>query len=322
MRELRAVNTSLVLSALLGAMLSTSLVAQKLPDPHDNRRLVQLHDASEWLDLVTERLPPKQRNAAKSKALTGMATFASHFIEPPLQPGADIVVMAQRYVVAIAGPQQQAWIERLLARHLSSDPYRIDLQLQQFAMSAARFKALVAPLVAEPTVPAEFGSAPAHTILLGKRAEQLAATLLKHKDIKLVNAPRVLVPPMTSAVAKLGRDLIYVQDFDVQVGNADFTATPIHASIFDGLNLVAPCGRLADGKIGVGLNLTCHKVEQPFATFETTLGVGNKVTIELPSSKFWQWRRNIALPDGGAALCSWRDGDEYVVLLLRAREAP
>lgn len=175
MREFRAVNTSLVLSALLGFLLSCSLVAQKLPDPHDNRRLVQLRDASKWLDLVTKQMRPGQWEAAKTKALAGLANFARDFVGPRLGAGADVVAMAQRFVVAIAEPQQQAWIERLVARHIEADLYEVDLQLQQFAMSAASFKALVAPLRAKPAVPAKPGSARAHGTLAssGPRASLL-----------------------------------------------------------------------------------------------------------------------------------------------------
>ena len=292
-----------------------------MPDPHDNRRVVQLHDASAWLDVLTERLQPGKRDAAKTEALAGFAAFARNFVEPPLESGADVVAMAQRYVAAIAEPQQQAWVERLLAKQLNSQLYDVELRVHQFTMNKTRFNTLVAPLLAKPTVPAA-ATAPAHSILLGRQAKQLAQTLGKHADIKLEKTPSVQVSAMGLAKIKVGRELSYVKDFDVQIRNADFSATPIYASIFDGLRVQASCGLLADGRVGVGLHLAFYEVAQPIPEFVTTLGVDHKVTIQLPHSKVVQWRRNLKLPKGGAALCSLAWGDEHIVFLLSAGTVP
>ena len=153
MRELLATSTSQVLSVLIAASCCGSLVAQKMPDPQDNRRIVQLHDASIWLDLLTERLKPGKRDEARTEALAGFAAFARSFVEPPLEPGADIAAMAQRYVVVIAEPQQQAWVGRLLAQQVNTELYEVELQLRKFVMSTARFNALVGPLWRQALLP-------------------------------------------------------------------------------------------------------------------------------------------------------------------------
>tara|TARA_R110002094_G_scaffold24792_11_gene36996 strand:+ start:1905 stop:2870 length:966 start_codon:yes stop_codon:yes gene_type:complete len=321
MRELLATSTSQVLTVVLAALCCASLVAQKMPDPHDNRRVVQLHDASAWLDVLTERLQPGKRDAAKTEALAGFAAFARSFVEPPLEPGADIAAMAQRYVVVIAEPQQQAWVGRLLAQQVNTELYEVELQLRKFVMSTARFNALVAPLLEKSTALAT-GAAPAHGILLGQHGTLLTQALCKLEDIQCVKAPSVQARAMVTAKIKVGRELWYVKDFHVQGRGADFTATPIYSSMFDGLNVEASCGRLADGRIGVGLNLKCFKVQQPIPEFKTTLAVGHKVTIQLPNASGIHWRHNLKLPKGGTSLCSFARGDEHLVFLLSADALP
>lgn len=300
------------------------MVAQKMPVPGDNRLVVQLHDASEWLGLATERPGITTRDEAKAKALADMAAFARAFVKPALQEGQDIRPLANRYLVVIAEAEQQAWLERTLQRHLKADVYQVDFEVRQFDMSNKDYEAVVAPLEAKPVADVSEGVGPPHGMLTSEQADRLLKALNNLKDVKAVAARRLQTRAMGGATASVGKNMSYVKDFEVEILSHKAIANPITGYVFDGLEVKAACGRLGNQKLGVALDLVFRTVE--FGDFHTTLGVGKKLTIQLPNSAELRWQRNLIFPDlldvdlpgRDAALCSFEVGQRRVVFLVRA----
>jgi hypothetical protein len=314
-------NSRLLLIAAAAASLCSSAVTQKMPIPGDNRLIVQLHDASEWLDLATQRPSITTREKTKVKLLADMAAFARAFVKPALQEGQDIRPLANRYLVVIAEAEQQAWLERMQQRHLKGVVYQVDFEVRQFDVSKKDYAAVVEPLEAKPVAGMSEGVGPPHTMLTSEQADRLVKALGRLKDLKLVAARRVITRAMGGANASVGKDLSYVKDFDVEIEPHKLIANPITGHIFDGLQVRATCGRLGNRKLGVALDLVFRTVEQPFGEFQTTLGVGKKVTIQLPNSAELRWQRNLIFPDlpgRDGALCSFEVGERRVVFLVRA----
>lgn len=312
---------------VLCVSLSAALApAQKMLVPGGKGQIVQLHDASEWLKLAVSHLKPDVREAKKARLLTGMAEFARSFVAPPLQKGEDITPLADRWLVAVGSAEQQAWVARLMQRHLKNVVYNVDFEVRQFDLSKKDYEALVAPLETKPVAAQEGDLGSQHSLLGNAQVDALLEELDAKESVKKVGASSSYVGAMESAEIYLGTERSYIKDFNVEILSHKATAIPLHATVFDGLRAKAFCGRLGNRQLGVAIDLVYSEVEKPVKTFETDLGFGEKLVIELPASTAVQLRRNLILPDlraanvrgRDAALCSFPFKGRYMVFVVRA----
>lgn len=315
-----------LLLLLAVALLANSVSAQKMPVPGSKGQIVQLHDAAEWLALAVSSEAPDARAAKKTELLAGMAGFARAFISPPLKQGEDITPLGDRYLVAIGSPEHQAWLTRLLQRHLKNVVYEVHLEVRQFALSEKAYTKLVAPLATDPVArqPGDVGKQ--HSVLSSAHADALVKALDDAKDVDKISAAHSLVGPMGVGAFKVGAEHNYVKDFDVEILSHKAVATPVYATIYDGLKGKAFCGRLANRRLGVAIDFSYKELEKPIKTFETDLGLGKKLKIELPATASLRLRRNLILPDlraadlygRDAALCSFEFEGRRMVFVIRA----
>ncbi|MCK5941271.1 MAG: hypothetical protein KAI24_04805, partial [Planctomycetes bacterium] len=246
---------------------------------------------------------PDANPRSRRRRLDGMARFARAFAPGGLAAGSDVAPLADRYLTALATAPQQAWITQLLRWHVQEPQYHVDLQLREFEVDRAGFEALVAPLLSDSRPSTEpSAQQPATAALDAKAANALVASLQQRDGCAAGPSPRALLEPFAGWSLELGQHLGYVKDYHVEVQAASVTARPIHATVFDGLRLEAVCARLTDGRCGVALELTRSEVEQPFAKFETTIGVDKKVSIDLPSVASQRSTPTLRIDDGGAVV--------------------
>lgn len=300
------VTTTACLAALLfAAATPTSLTAQSMPAPEGSKRTVQLHDMQKLVRVDVPGQTAADERAAREQRLQRLVTFAKAFVDPPLAAEEDITALSGRYLVALARPEQQTWLTGLAHRNIERGIHQIELQIQQFKMPPKVFSALVSPILKDHGVKAQQkdDSTRRYQALLDDTEVALILRATeKMKNIELLRAPSILLNPMTNAIVETGTKIPYIKDYAVQNNGEKVTYYPVHDTLLDGLRIDASCGLVAKDMLGVSFQYQERKVQLPFPEFESSIGVGNKVKVQLPASTLLQLDQRLELPDGGTAL--------------------
>lgn len=298
-------STTATVLAMALAISSTHLGAQKMAAPGDSTRVVQMHDMQKLIRVETPGQTPSAERADREERMQRLVSFAKTFVKPPLAAEEDISSLSGRYLVALARPEQQAWIAELLARNIEQGVHQILLEIQQFRVPAKVFAEIVPPLLKEQGVEpqAEAAGAYRYQALLDDAAVARILLATKNaKGVELLRAPSLLLNPMTNATVEAGTKISYIKDYAVQTIGDKISYYPIHATLLDGVRIDASCGLIAKDLLGVSFEYLERKVEQPIPEFETTIGVNNKVKVQLPASTLLHLEQRLELPDGGTAL--------------------
>ena len=302
------------------------LRAQKMPAPADDTRIVQLHDMHKLVQVNASgqrlagslELPP----AARREHMQRLVSFAKAFVQPPLAGEEDISSLSGRYLVALGRPQQQAWIEGLLRRNLEQGYHQVDLAIKQLELPAAAFRQLVPALLEDRGIkPQRQGDDRLRyqAVLDDGEVARILRAVATTKDATILRAPRILLNAMTNATVESGRTISYIKDYKVQTIDGKVVAHPVHDTLLDGLRIDVSCGVIAKDMLGVRFHYEEHNIAQPIPEFETTIGVNNKVTVQLPTSTTVQLEQLLQLPDGGTALLALTDGKgPQLMFLVRA----
>lgn len=124
---------------------------------------------------------------------------------------------------------------------------------------------------------------------------QLAAT----KSVATLVMPRVLTLPLSRTTIHTGRQVSYIKDFEVEVGKPNVVhGNPVIGVVRDGMLLTCDTAILERGTVGIGFDFQISELVLPIPTFTTTIGVGNKVTIQLPQVKTARIASRIELSEG------------------------
>ncbi len=298
-------STTATVLAMALAISSTHLGAQKMAAPGDSTRVVQMHDVQKLIRVETPGQTPSAERADREERMQRLVAFAKTFVKPPLAAEEDISSLSGRYLVALARPEQQAWIAGLLERNIEQGAHQILLEIQQFRVSAKVFAEIVPPLLKEQGVEpqAEAAGAYRYQALLDDAAVARILRAIKNaKGVEMLRAPSLLLNPMTNATVETGTKISYIKDYAVQTIGDKVSYYPIHATLLDGVRIDASCGLIAKDLLGVSFEYLERKVEQPIPEFETTIGVNNKVKVQLPASTLLHLEQRLELPDGGTAL--------------------
>src|SRR6185503_3037851 len=119
----------------------------------------------------------------------------------------------------------------------------------------------------------------------------------------IVNAPKLTAYNGQRANVTVLNQVSYISDFDVEIAQASQIGDPIVQTLRDGVILDLRPVVSADRRfITMELRPTVAVLSRPIAMFQTTLGNGAPVTIELPELSVQRIRSTVTMPDGGTLL--------------------
>ncbi len=147
------------------------------------------------------------------------------------------------------------------------------------------------------------GLALQYAYLNDAEVEVVLRAVQKSERNEEVVAPRLLVYNNSRASMSVLRHTSYIRDFEVEIAQASAIANPVVDVVRDGVVLDVRPVVSADRKfITMELRPTVMQLQLPIPTFTTTLGVGQPVTIQLPSTTLQRVRTTVTMPDGGTMM--------------------
>ncbi|MEE8104237.1 MAG: hypothetical protein V3T86_01735 [Planctomycetota bacterium] len=142
-----------------------------------------------------------------------------------------------------------------------------------------------------------------HAFLDDTQLEVILRAVEKSERVENINAPRLTVYDTQRANVSVMKQNSYVQDFDVEIAQAAAIGDPIVQTIRDGVILdVRPIVSADRRFITMELRPTVAELVRPIPTFQTSLGTGPPVTIQVPELAISRVRTTVTMPDGGTLL--------------------
>lgn len=133
--------------------------------------------------------------------------------------------------------------------------------------------------------------------------EVVLRAVAKQERSEQIDAPRLLIFNNTRASMSFLRNISYIKDFEVEIAQAAAVANPVIGVVHDGVALDVRPVVDADLKfITMELRPTLMSLQLPIPTFTTTLGVGQPISIQLPSVTLQRVRTTVTMPDGGTMM--------------------
>jgi hypothetical protein len=275
-------------TAVLLALATAPLAAQKLPLPDQSDRLLQLIDLhKQWPGPAEE----DDTENAKPHVDRRLATFLRNLAQPPLQDEDDLQVLGGRWLCVLGSMQQAASIEQVLvaARQIQGEQLFLDVKF--LTMTADVYAKHLRPLLA-----------PIHdqTALRGVVESKVADELLaKIRDAKaeIMQAPKVVAEPLKRAMIRIGKDIQYVKDFTLKEKDGGMVAEPVHDTLSEGTGIEILASRTDNGHLGLWCSMHELAVEQPLAELSTTPpGCSQPITIDVPHTTSIQLEQLFRFP--------------------------
>lgn len=125
----------------------------------------------------------------------------------------------------------------------------------------------------------------------------------KSQRSEIVTEPTLMVYNTSRANLTVANQVSYVGDFDVEIAQAAAIADPIVRVAKDGVFLdVRPVVTADRRSAYIDVRPTVATLRRPIPTFQTSLGTGSPVTLQLPELEIQKIRTRILVPDGGTLL--------------------
>ena len=289
--------------------------------PHPGRALREL-------PLLAHLFEPREKKVAPTgpKArLAAIADLLREIAEPRLDERDEIQVVGEGSIVVLALPAQHAWIQRWLTAARAAPEQFLEVEVTFYALTPAGYTAHLAPVLARAPQPTRIRVDPnlrAQSLLLapGAETEAFLAALAEADGVEILSAPRVVARMRESADVRTGEQVAYIKDFEVERTPTAMVANPVVDTVWDGLGFSIIGTPLFSGHLGLQIEAIVADLARPIPTFETTLGVGAPITIQLPSVRIARVRAAVELPTDHVVLFSLADGTEKpMVVVLRAR---
>jgi tetratricopeptide (TPR) repeat protein/Flp pilus assembly secretin CpaC len=135
------------------------------------------------------------------------------------------------------------------------------------------------------------------------QVEVVLRAVQKQERSEQIDAPRLLIYNNTRASMSYLRNIAYIKDFEVEIAQAAAVANPVIGTVRDGVALdVRPVVDSEFKFITMELRPTVMTLQLPIPTFTTTLGVGQPISIQLPSVTLQRIRTTVTMPDGGTMM--------------------
>jgi type II secretory pathway component GspD/PulD (secretin) len=153
-------------------------------------------------------------------------------------------------------------------------------------------------------------------ILTGSGGTSLQATYLDDTQVEAIlravekseRSTQVIAPKITAynnqrSNVQVLNQVSYISDFDVEIAQLAQIGDPIIQQLRDGVVLDFHPVISADKRyVTMELRPTVAILQRPIATFQTTLGNGPPVAIQLPEIRVQRVRTTVTIPDGGTLL--------------------
>ncbi|MBI1852700.1 MAG: tetratricopeptide repeat protein [Planctomycetes bacterium] len=118
-----------------------------------------------------------------------------------------------------------------------------------------------------------------------------------------LTAPSLTIANNQRAYINVINQTSYIKDYDVEIAQAAVIADPIVAIANEGVILGVKPVVSGDRKfITLEIRPTVAVLQKPIATFQTTLGQGSPVTIQLPRLDIQRIRATVTIPDNATLL--------------------
>lgn len=280
------------------------------------------------LPLLGELFEPREKKVTPpgpKARLVALADLMREFVEPRLDERDEIQVVGESSIVVLALPAQHAWIQRWLTAARDAPEQFLEVEVTFYALTPTGYAAHLAPVLARAPQPTQVRVDPgvrAQSLLLapGAETEAFLAALAKTEGVEIVSAPRVLARMRESADVRTGEQVSYIKDFKVERTPTGIIADPVVDTVWDGLGFTIIGTPLSSGHLGLQIEAIAADLQRPIPTFETTLGVGAPVSIQLPRVRVARVRAAVELPKDHVVLFSLADATEKpMVVVLRAR---
>lgn len=133
--------------------------------------------------------------------------------------------------------------------------------------------------------------------------EMILRAVEKSKRSEIVTEPKLMVYNTARGNITVANQVSYVGDFDVEIAQAAAIADPIVRVAKDGVFLDVRPVVTADRRFAyIDVRPTVATLRRPIPTFQTSLGTGSPVTLQLPELEIQKIRTRILVPDGGTLL--------------------
>jgi hypothetical protein len=307
-------------STALAASLLAVLPAQRVPMHDGSDRQVVVLEIGDLLPEVGGPQPPAAPRSAgvatPPTEVQRLAAFVRTFVAPLAEAGADLQPLGDRHLVVLGSASQVAAVERLLAhaKTIRDTEFHVDMRLCE--VPAAVFDRDVSKLLRkshDTALPEQLS-----TVLDPEAARTLVATLRRADQVKVTQFPNQTTPSLKPAKLRLGKQLSYVRDFEVEAVDGAFHANPLVDVVFAGYDIDLICAEIRDGTIGVQMQLVVQEVERPIRKIQTTLpGTTAEVTVEVPRVTGCRGSQTVEMAKGATAVMAARkDGGAWLVTLM------
>jgi len=125
----------------------------------------------------------------------------------------------------------------------------------------------------------------------------------KSRRSEVLTEPSLMVYNTQRATLTVANQVSYVGDFDVEIAQAAAIADPIVRVARDGVYLDVRPVVSADRRFTyIDVRPTVATLKRPIPSFQTSLGTGSPVTLQLPELELQKIRTRVLIPDGGTLL--------------------
>lgn len=133
--------------------------------------------------------------------------------------------------------------------------------------------------------------------------EAILRAVQKYERLNTLHAPKLTVYNTQRANLTVLNEVAYIKDFDVEIAQAAVIADPIVDKIREGVVLdVKPIVSHDRRYVTLELRPTVASVVRPIRQFQTQLGIGAAVTLQLPELHKESVNTTVVVPDNGTLL--------------------
>lgn len=267
------------------------------PNPADVQEAIAKLDRHETL---SEQVAQRQEGL-----LEAVRTFA----QPPL--GGDdhrLAIVGDGQLVMVGTAKQQQWLQGFLSGVASFEGL-IEVETRVLELDLGTLELL--------------GVEQTSTTIDAAARADLEARLENHEH-DMVIAPTVATLPFARAVLFTGKEVAYIENYELRVLDGASVADPVISVVTDGVTIELRSVPLSDGRLAIAIELDLAKLIEPIPQFETSLGSGHKVTIQLPEVRKVHASSRVYLRETDSALFSTVDpaGEREYLILYSARSLP
>lgn len=317
-------------TALATLALAATSPAQRVPLTDGSGRQIVVLDVADLLPeargLAAAPAPAPANGraaAATPSSLERLAGFVRTFAAAGADTGADLQPLGDRHLVALGTAEQVAAAERLLVHARATLDLEFQVDLRLCTVPAKVFDEHVAPLLTRAAGAPDAGVT-SSALVASDAANALRKKIVGADGANLTQFPQIVVPGLHAAKLRVGEEIAYVRDFEIEVVEQAFVANPIVDVLFHGHDVDVLCGPTGSGLLGVQVQIVDQVVERPIQTLATTVpGTTLPVTVQVPRVTGCRGSQTVELRAGATAVMAARKpGGEWLVSLLTVHTIP